>query len=274
MNHFAAVFLIGISTLASNLAFADQPKPVSDSDVIAEVQKTDEARIRAAGLQTADQIGQMPGKLRENGVDVTNEEQARFKAAAEQLANEANQPGFKEKVIRSLKKSRHGLSRAGIETLKGLGYSGDAVFWACLSPMAFGADLVTGAVLGRGVVSTGSKNGTEDTLAGLGGTLTLGYTYTGLYAIGFTLYAPILATSLGVETVDAFVCQKADDAGTTERDRFCHNNEAIRRVIVGHTARAGEIVGDGIHTGVMKTVHAIEYPFRHRSDSREDDMGN
>jgi hypothetical protein len=85
----------------------------------------------------------------------------------------------------------------------------------------------------------------------------------------------ILASSLGVVIVDAVVCRNADDNGNTERDRFCRINETvIRSAIIGHSAPLGEIIGDGIHEGIIKTAHVIDYPFRDKRDDREDDMGN
>lgn len=275
MKKFVAVFFLGMSALPLHFAAADQAKPMSDAQVLSEMQNADENAVRAAGLQTADQIRQIPAELQAQGIQTSSEEQAHINAVADQLANEAGKPGFKKTVIQSMKKSRHFLSRVGIDTLKGLGYSGDAVFWACFAPWAFGMDLTTGAVLGRGVISTGAKNSTEEDLGGFGGAITFGYLYTGLASVGFTLYGPILASSLGVVIVDAAVCRHADDNGNTERDRFCRINEqVIRHAVIGRSARLGEIIGDGIHEGVIKTAHVIEYPFRDKRDDREDDMGN
>lgn len=272
MKQIAPVLLIGISSLTMSPVQAAQPPLTSDADVISEVQKTNENAIQAAALRTADQIRQIPGELRARGVEVTTEEEARINGVADQISSESSEPEFK--VIQSLRRTRHGLSRAGIDTLKALGYTGDAVSWVSLSPLAFGADLATGAVLGRGVISTGAKNSTEETLGGLGGVLSVGYAYAGLCSIGFTFYGPILASGLGLQITESVICRNADTSGKTERDRYCKNSEAIHRVILGRSARMGEIIGDGIHEGIMKTAHAIEYPFRDRSDNREDDLGN
>jgi hypothetical protein len=243
---------------ADEATLAQTPSNASSAELSRAVENMDEAQVRDAGLAQAEQIRHIPDEMAAQGTPVSPAVQAKFNRAADELAADANQPGFKDRVLDALKVSESGLVRAGVDIGEGLGYAGSVVVSVSMAPFFFGSDFFSSLVSGHGVITDGGQNNLIEVTGYTGGMATFYYTYVGLKALGYTAATPVLASGLGVVLVNELVCLRlADEGGTTELDQYCSNNTKLLHEIADASARYGDDAGSFLHKPLMKACDGI-----------------
>jgi hypothetical protein len=245
----AAISLTVSGARADSLA--DQVKDASDTD------------LQAAAQAQAEQLRQLPAQLNEQNVPVTPAQVDQINKIADQAVAESQEPDFKDKVLKVMKSAEHGLKRIGIDTAKGLGYAGTAVFSASFTPIPFTGDLVMGSILGHGVFSKSDDNNLDTGLGMISGIASMWYLYVGLAAIGYTLEGPMVFSSMGVVITNWLICSHYDKQDGGELNQFCSNNIKLSKKILGSSARAGAFLGIHVHIGILDAWHFVEKPFKH-----------
>lgn len=248
---YSRFFLVmaAIAALTLNLARAD------DASIASQLKSMDDSTLRDAGIEQAEQIRQIPNELRAQGIPVTAEQENNINLAADSLAANANTEGFKDRVVDTMKKAESGLKRAGIDSLKGIGYAGSSVFAASLVPFVFGTDLTSSLIFGKGAITVGSKNNVDAIVGYSGGLAVLYYVNVGLYAIGYTIDATVTSSAAGIYLVSEVVClEKYQVGANTELDRYCDENSKIMRTILRGSASEANKIGMAIHRPLVKPV--------------------
>lgn len=256
-------------------AIANNPSNPTSAELTGTLKGMDESQVQQAGIETAEQVRNMPNDIAlATGKELPPEQKAKFDVLADQLAQDANQPGFKDRVAAALKGAEHGLERAGIDTVKGIGYAGDIVFSVSLVPFYFGADFVSSMITGHGVITVGDDNNLVGIAGYSGGIASFYYVYAGLKAVGYTMGGLVTMSSMGVVVVNELVCLRlAQDGGTSELDQYCDTNSKILHGIAGGSARFGNKIGSIVHKpiakacdGVVDAAKWIRHFFHHASE--------
>lgn len=133
------------------------PKDEMEINLVEEVQATDEATLQKSAIAQADQVKQIPGELRAQGIQLSAEQEAQVNQVADKLNTEATKPGLKKRMLADLKKSEKAGKKAGVVLMKGIGWGGEAALGISLAPLTFGTDLVASMITGKGVFTSGQR---------------------------------------------------------------------------------------------------------------------
>jgi len=229
----------------------------STMDVTARLQLVDDATLRDAGIEQAQEIRQIPNKLRAQGIELSTKQEAMIQERADQLAIEASQPNFRHRVHSAMKKY-------GIETLKVVGYTGNLAFAVSLAPPTFVASFVEGLFRGHGLdENTSDEDAQEGAVAVVSGWAlvdVLFYQAAGSVAIG------VMSGSVADLIVTAIICQKHnDDADHSGIGQYCHENWALMTDVLDASKDGGGDVGAAIHHGILRLIRGIGHLFHHHS---------
>jgi hypothetical protein len=163
-------------------------------------------------------------------------------------------------MIADLKKSEKEGKKGGIIVLSGIGWGGEAALGISLSPFAFGTDMFSAMISGKGVFTSG-ENGLPAIGGELGGLATLYYVMVGLDAIGVTFEGPLLAAGLPAALINALVCPDNLAGKSAELKQYCEVNSKIFNTLLGGSAKGGQIVGDEAHKGIVSGSRWVLKPF-------------
>jgi hypothetical protein len=253
-------YAFGDTAPASQLAA--QPSTASGAELAAQVQQMDPNVVKDAGIQQAEQVRQLPAQMRAQGIPVSAADEAKANQLADHLASKANEPDFQDKIVDALKKVDNAVIRAGIESLKGIGYAGTAIFSVGVIPFMFGSDFVSAVILGRGPFTDGSKNNWDEFVGTIGGVTAFYYTFLGLQLASVILPGTIMAGSMGIVVGNILFCAHKEKHGNGEIDQYCKENRKILHVITSQSAKCGDYLGKEVHKGLVEALHFVEKPFR------------
>jgi hypothetical protein len=183
-----------------------------------------------------------------------------------QLRKEAAKPGFKGRVVAVLNWIAHGILSGSEDAAKAIGYVGSTVFAVGNAPVDFGTDLLSGLVLGHGMVTTNDQSLPDEMIGAAGGVTAAYYTYVGLDALGYSIADPAISISVAAVMADTLICNGADAKGPTSLDHYCATNTKILSTVDGDAAKAGATIGDVIHDEIEK----IGEFFTHASSAKQD----
>ncbi|HUP55863.1 MAG TPA: hypothetical protein VM598_00310, partial [Bdellovibrionota bacterium] len=121
-----------------NASLEETPAPGGGADPAALVAELSEEEIKRAALEQADELATIPVELKELGLPLSASEEATLRTEIDQLKRDAGKPGFKSRVLGSLRAIGHAVATAGIYAGQGVGYASEAARAAMGAPLAAG----------------------------------------------------------------------------------------------------------------------------------------
>jgi hypothetical protein len=239
---FCAVF-VGVA----HAAVADDSNSV---DLLQTVQQSDEATLQSAAIIQSESFRALPTQLKNQGVEVSADQESQFNQIADSLTLDANTPGLKDRMVTELGKRNHVISRAAIDTLHGLGYAGSVAVSLFLIPFEVPADFLSALITGKPAFADDTPFAGE--AAGYVGA-GLGYYYSWIsisVVAGAGVIAPVIFGPLGIESIDQIVCQE--------------KNPSDSMTLVGGAATASAEAGDFLHNLIAVPIKKFLGLFPHK----------
>jgi hypothetical protein len=215
-----------------------------------------EANITDAVHYEDAQIKGLVNTLREEGVEVTSEDEAKFGLIAAQLKTVSREPGFARKVLRVL-------GHAGIKVGEIAAYSANAAGAVLNAPVHFATELSVSSATGHSMGNFNNEKLSNQLIGAAGGLGALYYLDVGLSLVGNPL--PLSLSLTGVMIVETVICTNANTTKKVELKNFCAHNEKVISSIYGVSDKAGDVSGLAIHRGFMNITHIF-----HRSHNAID----
>jgi hypothetical protein len=230
-------------------------------DVAAELENASDADVASAVKTVSDNtIASAPA-------NATEDQKIQIQEATNTLQLQAQRPGFKARLISFMKKTGH---VGGKAILKGVGISGSAALATTIAPLVIGANIISTAMSGKGMVATHS-NMISDELNGdprevfvseLGGAIGELYFLTAIYAIGFTVEAPVFLAAAAERLVQEAVCDKQNQG--PDLQSYCKLSNGTFDHIIFASATVGDIVGESVRLSIVLPARFIGKLFHHR----------
>jgi hypothetical protein len=200
--------------------------------------------------------------------DASDDQVVAIRENMNQLSMDSKKPGFKDHMASILRTTGHIGKKGGIILLKTTGIASSAVLGATIVPFVIGANLVTSAISGKGMIAThpntdpNSLDSYDASYGEFGGAVGEVYVLVALYAAGFTAEPLVLFDTIFARAIQLTICGIQNPG--PEIQSYCRISNGTYDAIIRGAALVGDIAGKGIHLSIVIPAHLIGKLFHHK----------